>query len=53
MTEPKICTHCGETFDTSDWYPTATKEDADGLEIHSFCSAACRNAWRAALGRIE
>jgi hypothetical protein len=48
VTDRKRCTHCGRGFDTSDWYPTATRQGPDGIEIYSFCSAACRNAWRAA-----
>lgn len=47
MPDRKTCTHCGTAFDPSEWYPTATSQEGGTLDIHVFCSGACRSAWQA------
>lgn len=40
------CAHCGQSIDTSDWYPVTTRRNGDGTRrFYSFCSQACQSAW--------
>lgn len=40
------CGHCEGEIDTTDWYPVATRTDADGVfRIYQFCGDDCRNVW--------
>lgn len=42
----KICEYCGAMIDTSDWYPVTKERDSDeSLQIYSFCSEDCQEAW--------
>ena len=40
------CSYCGDDVPGEEWHPVTTVRDDDGdVEIHTFCSEACRAAW--------
>jgi hypothetical protein len=39
------CDNCGASIDISHWYPIETVVREDGVELHRFCTRACRDDW--------
>lgn len=41
------CSECGDAIPSDEWHPVATRRDDGGdVEVHDFCSEACRSAWQ-------
>ena len=48
------CDHCGEPFETNTTYPVLTPEDdADTMQVYSFCDDQCLSSWREAGESID
>jgi hypothetical protein len=42
------CAHCDGSITAENWHPVTTVRDDEGeVEVHAFCCADCRAAWRA------